>query len=59
MAAVQGDTTSLFARDVGAALQGKSQHAKYWPPVGRVDNVYGDKNLHCTCDAVETYAAKA
>jgi len=23
--------------------------AKYWPPVGRVDNVYGDRNLFCTC----------
>jgi glycine dehydrogenase len=24
-------------------------HAKYWPPVGRVDNVYGDRNLFCSC----------
>ena len=23
--------------------------AKYWPPVGRVDNVYGDRNLFCSC----------
>jgi len=23
---------------------------KYWPPVGRVDNAYGDKNLFCSCD---------
>ncbi len=22
---------------------------KYWPPVGRIDNAYGDRNLHCTC----------
>lgn len=30
---------------------------KYWPPVGRVDNVYGDKNLnlHCACDPIESY----
>ena len=26
---------------------------KYWPPVGRVDNAYGDRNLVCTCDPVE------
>jgi len=31
---------------------------KYWPPVARVDNVYGDRNLICTCDSVENYAAK-
>ena len=28
---------------------------KYWPPVGRVDNVYGDKNLFCTCPSMEEY----
>jgi glycine dehydrogenase len=32
---------------------------KYWPPVKRVDNVYGDRNLVCTCAPVETYAAAA
>jgi glycine dehydrogenase len=28
---------------------------KYWPPVSRVDNVYGDKNLFCTCPSMEEY----
>ena len=28
---------------------------KYWPPVGRVDDAYGDRNLICTCAPVETY----
>ena len=28
---------------------------KYWPPVGRVDNVYGDRNLVCTCPPMENY----
>ena len=28
---------------------------KYWPPVGRVDDAYGDRNLMCTCDPVESY----
>ncbi len=28
---------------------------KYWPPVGRIDNLYGDKNLFCSCMPVETY----
>ena len=28
---------------------------KYWPPVARVDNVYGDKNLFCTCPSIDEY----
>lgn len=28
---------------------------KYWPPVGRVDNAYGDKNIVCTCPPLEDY----
>jgi glycine dehydrogenase len=30
--------------------------AKYWPPVARVDNVYGDRNLVCSCLPIEAYA---
>jgi glycine dehydrogenase len=33
--------------------------AKYWPPVKRVDNVYGDRNLVCTCAPVTSYAEAA
>ncbi|MFN7634195.1 MAG: hypothetical protein ACK5PI_05675 [Acetobacteraceae bacterium] len=32
---------------------------KYWPPVGRVDNVHGDRNLVCTCAPLEAYAEAA
>ncbi len=32
---------------------------KYWPPVGRIDNVYGDKNLACTCPPMEAYSEAA
>lgn len=28
---------------------------KVWPAVGRVDNVYGDRNLVCTCPSVSEY----
>ena len=28
---------------------------KVWPPVGRVDNVYGDRNVVCTCLPIEAY----
>ena len=42
-----------YSREVAAALQQGQSLAggslKYWSPVGRVDNVYGDRNLFCTC----------
>ena len=31
---------------------------KYWPPIGRVDNVYGDKNLMCSCPSMSDYQAE-
>ena len=32
---------------------------KYWPPVARIDNAYGDRNLICTCPPLEDYAEAA
>jgi glycine dehydrogenase len=38
----------------------RSLHSdKYWPPVGRVDNVFGDRNLVCTCPPIESYREAA
>ncbi|MNJ72200.1 Glycine dehydrogenase [compost metagenome] len=31
------------------------RESKYWPPVGRVDNVYGDRNLACACPPLSIY----
>jgi glycine dehydrogenase len=31
---------------------------KFWPPIGRVDNVYGDKNLMCSCPSMSDYQEK-
>ena len=31
------------------------KNKKYWPPVSRIDNVYGDKNLFCNCPPIEDY----
>jgi glycine dehydrogenase len=31
------------------------QRDKYWSPVGRIDNVYGDRNLVCACPSMEEY----
>jgi glycine dehydrogenase len=32
---------------------------KYWPPVGRVDNAHGDRNLVCACPPMEDYREAA
>ncbi len=32
---------------------------KYWPPVARVDNVYGDRNLVCSCPSLDEYKDEA
>jgi glycine dehydrogenase len=45
-----------YTRESAAFPDAHTRRHKYWPPVGRVDNVYGDKNLVCTCDSVEAYA---
>ena len=33
----------------------QTKHQKYWPPIGRVDNVYGDRNLVCTCPSIKEF----
>lgn len=38
-----------YPREQGCFPPGAFRTDKYWPPVGRVDNVYGDRNLVCTC----------
>jgi glycine dehydrogenase len=40
-----------------AAFPVDSLHdTKYWPPVSRIDGAYGDRNLVCSCDALESFA---
>jgi glycine dehydrogenase len=45
-----------YPRRIAIDPQGSGLSAKYWPPVARVDNVYGDRNLVCACPPVEAYA---
>jgi glycine dehydrogenase len=42
-----------YAREVAAYPVKSLRAAKYWVPVGRADNVYGDRNLFCSCVPVE------
>lgn len=44
-----------YSREVAFFPEPGSKYNKYWPPVGRIDNIYGDKNLQCACPAIESY----
>jgi glycine dehydrogenase len=48
-----------YSRAKGCFPDGVSRTDKYWSPVGRVDNVYGDRNLVCSCPPVADYAQAA
>jgi glycine dehydrogenase len=45
-----------YSREVGGFPLATLKAVKYWPPVGRVDNVWGDRNLFCSCVPVSDYA---
>ena len=53
---VTSSTWSCSYSREDAAYPVKSLYkGKYWPPVARVDNVYGDKNLICSCPSIDSY----
>ncbi len=54
---LMSDWTHPYPRELAAAAQGHALNTKYWPSVGRVDNVYGDRNLYCSCVPVSEYAS--
>ena len=54
-----GDWERPYTRDEGCFPPGAFRVDKYWPPVNRVDNVYGDRHLVCTCPPMEEYAEAA
>ncbi len=47
--------TQPYSRQQAAWPVESLQQNKYWPPVGRVDNVYGDRNLVCSCPPMSDY----
>ena len=53
------DWTRKYPREQGCFPPGAFRVDKYWPPVGRVDNVYGDRNLICICPPLESYREAA
>jgi len=48
-----------YSRETGCFPVGAFREDKYWPPVNRVDNVWGDRNLTCTCPPMTDYAEAA
>lgn len=54
-----GDWDRPYKRDQGCFPTGAFRVDKYWPPVNRVDNVYGDRHLICTCPPMSDYAEAA
>ena len=50
-----GEWDRAYSRALGAFPLGFDPD-KYWPPVGRVDNAYGDRNLVCSCPPLEAFA---
>jgi glycine dehydrogenase len=50
-----GEWDRAYSRELAVFPAGFSA-SKYWPPVGRIDNAYGDRNLVCACPPVEAFA---
>jgi glycine dehydrogenase len=49
------DWQHTYSREVAAFPVPSLRKKKYWPPVGRADNAYGDRNLFCGCAPIEDY----
>ena len=54
-----GDWNRPYSREAACFPAGAFRVDKYWPPVNRVDNVYGDRNLVCSCPPMESYVKAA
>jgi glycine dehydrogenase len=44
-----------YSREMAAYPIKGLRETKYWPPVARIDNVYGDRNVICACPPIEAY----
>jgi glycine dehydrogenase len=50
-----GDWDRPYSREQGCFPPGSFSVDKYWAPVNRVDNAFGDKNLICSCPPMDDY----
>ncbi len=56
---VRGEWARPYTREQGAFPLPWVRARKYWPPVRRIDNVHGDRNVVCACLPIEAYATAA
>ena len=54
-ALLKTDWPHAYSREEAAFPVASLRRSKYWSPVGRVDNVYGDRNLFCSCPPLSDY----
>jgi glycine cleavage system P protein (glycine dehydrogenase) len=54
-----GEWDRPYSREAACFPDGAFRVDKYWPPVNRVDNVYGDRNLVCSCPPIDVYVKAA
>jgi len=53
---IAGEWTHPYSREAAAYPAAWLREHKFWPSVGRIDNVWGDRNLFCSCVPVESHA---
>ena len=51
-----GEWTHPYSREEAVFPTDSQRRSKYWPPVRRIDGVFGDRNLTCTCPPIESFA---
>ena len=52
---MDAEWSHAYSREVACFPTKQTKDAKYWPSVNRVDNVFGDRNLICSCPSIESY----
>jgi len=52
---MSADWAHPYSREQAAYPVDSLRQSKYWVPVARIDNVYGDRNLFCACVPVSEY----
>jgi len=56
---LEGQWSMTYSKEQAFFPLPTSREDKYWPPVGRIDNVYGDRHLVCSCPPMESYRKAA
>jgi hypothetical protein len=55
MMSLSSDWKYSYTREKAVFPSDESKQFKFWPAVARIDNVYGDRNLVCSCEPLESY----